>query len=52
MKFDYQEQTMKIAEFKLVKFKNGQNATKEGVILSLEKDKENPTTPIFFILRN
>jgi hypothetical protein len=40
MKYTYEEKTEKIGDFKITKFKNGVNATKEGTLrLSLEKEK-------------
>ena len=53
MKFDYEEQTEKIAEFRLTRFKNGISGAKEGAVLSLEKErKEIPNKPFFLILRS
>lgn len=53
MKYDYEEQTEKIAEFRIVRFKNGNSGAKEGAVLSLEKEKkEVPNKPFYFVLRN
>ena len=52
MKYDYEEKTEKLGEFKLIKFKNGQSAVKEGLVLSIEKDKKTVSQLLYFILRN
>ena len=52
MKYVYEERTEKLAEFRLVKFKNGQSPVKEGLVLSIEKDKQNSGQLLYFILRN
>jgi len=52
MKYTYESSTEKIAEFRIVKFKNGQSTTKEKVLLSLEKDKNKNNDVFYFIIRN
>jgi len=52
MKYTYESRTEKIAEFRIIKFKNGQSTTKEKVLLSLEKDKNKKNEVFYFIIRN
>ena len=52
MKYVYEEKTEKLGEFRLIKFKNGQSPVKEGLILSIEKDKQIASQLLYFILRN
>lgn len=52
MKYDYEQRTVKLGEFKLARFKSGQNATKEGALLSLEREKNNSNSAVYFILRS
>ena len=52
MKYDYEQKTIKLAEFKLCKFKNGQCSAKEDLILCLEKDKDPAKKILYFIMRN
>jgi hypothetical protein len=53
MKYKYETLTQKLGEFRLPRFKSGQNNTKEGMMLSLEKDLINPSNKtLYFILRN
>lgn len=41
MKYTYEERTIKVAEFHVAKFKHGSSNTKSGLLISLEKEKEN-----------
>ena len=52
MKYDYEQRTIKMGEFKLVKFKNGVSPARENLVLSLEKSKDGANQPLYFILRN
>lgn len=38
MKYTYENRFEKLGEFKLVKFRAGEGALKEGMIVTLEKD--------------
>lgn len=40
MKYAYEERTVKIAEFKVAKFKHGSSTTKTNLIVSLEREKQ------------
>lgn len=52
MKYNYEETIVKVAEFRLAKFKNGQSLVKENVSLCLGKDKDPANKFLYFMIRN
>lgn len=52
MKYEYEQRTDKVGEFKLIKFKNGQSLAKEGLVLHLERSKDLASQILYFIVRN
>lgn len=52
MKYKYEEQTNKLAEFRLNRFKNDGEPTKENVHISLEEKKDGKKDLILLLVRN
>ena len=51
MKFEYKNETQKIKEVVLKKFKDGSNSAKEEIYVTLEKI-ENQTNTLYLVVRN
>jgi hypothetical protein len=52
MNYQYEEQTRKIAGFRLTRFKNNGLPTKEGVLLSLEQEKDSSRGLLLLLVRS
>jgi hypothetical protein len=51
MKYNYEKNTDKLGEFRILKFRPGVSATREGLILSIEKDGTSEKM-FYFLLRS